>query len=82
MTRRWIVGGGWALREAVMEAIMASKGLVLGEVEMGMWLILASVGIESRLVRSKVWQKGVSGGASGDGVGCERSGRAALTVSA
>lgn len=77
ITRRWIVVGGVVDRAVWRVVRMVWKGEPVRE--RGMWFILAVGGIGRRLVRSKVWLKGVGSGPEPSwgvvGVVEDRSGR-------
>ena len=60
ITRRWIVVGGVLVRAVCRLVMLCWKGEPVRE--RGMWFILAFGGIGRRLVRSKVWLKGVGSG--------------------
>jgi hypothetical protein len=63
ITRRWIVVGEVVVRAVCRLVMMFWKGEP--ERESGMWFILALGGMGRRLVRSKVWLKGVGSGPPG-----------------
>jgi hypothetical protein len=78
MTRRWTVEGGELESAALRDSRIGWKGEP--ERENGMWLTLAPDGRVRRLVRSKVWENGVSGWVgSCDVEELERSGSTVLT---
>jgi hypothetical protein len=78
MTRRWTVEGGELESAALRDSRIGWKGEP--ERESGMWLTLAPDGRVRRLVRSKVWENGVSGWVgSCDVEELERSGSTVLT---